>query len=228
MNYTEEMLKGIIEWDIETWKKCIKFFDQNISFTSDMKCLEIGGRRGGMSLWLALNGCRDILCTDYFDNTEIAFKNHKNFKIDFIKYNKLDVTNIDVKNKYDLIVFKSVLGGVGYNDNKTNQEKAIQEMYNALKPGGKLLFAENLTASKLHSFCRKRFIPWGNKWRYVTVKEISEMTSQFKNKKYRCYGFFSAFGRNEFQRKILGKLDNVLDKFIPDKSKYIIFAVLEK
>lgn len=226
--YTEEELKGIIEWDINTWKKCLEFFEENITLNEKFKCLEIGGRRGGMSLWLALNGCQDILCTDYNDNEEIARKNHLSYQVDYIKYQQLDVLELTQENMYDIIIFKSVLGGVGYNNNKENQIKAMENIYRALKPGGYLLFAENLVASKVHQFCRKNFIPWGTKWRYLTINEIEEMTKIFKRKKIKYYGYFGTFGRNEVQRKVLGKLDEKLNSFIADRNKYIVFGILEK
>jgi SAM-dependent methyltransferase len=117
---------------------------------------------------------------------------------------------------------------VGYNNNKTAQEIALNEMFKALKPGGYLIFAENLKGSAIHSFLRGRFISWGNMWRYMSVGELLEMTKKFDTVTYKTCGFFGAFGRKEYQRMILGVIDYILSPFISCRCKYIAFFVCRK
>ena len=78
------------------------------------------------------------------------------------------------------IVFKTIIGGIGSNDNYEIQQKVFKEIYKALKPGGKLLFAENLVASKFHQQLRKKFVNWGNSWRYVSIKEMETFLSRMQ------------------------------------------------
>lgn len=126
-------------------------------------------------------------------------------------------------------MFKSVLGGIGYNSNKSAQKKAINQIFHSLKKGGEFWFAENLVASPLHQFLRKNYVNWGNAWGYVTVNEMVEYLSAFSNVNYTTLGFLATFGRNESQRKFLGMLDNkVLNKVVPKHWHYIIIGVAKK
>lgn len=231
MKYSEENIKDIIEWDIQNWKKSLNFFDENINFKNINNSLEIGSRKGGMSLWLALHGCKNIICTDYVDNNEIARELH--FKYNEIcekniSYKVVDATKMNYVNEFDLIVFKSILGGIGCHNNKLAQEKTIKNIYKALKPGGKLIFIENAKASYLHQFCRKKFTNWGEYWRYLTKDELISMCSMFSKVNIKMYGFIGCFGKTEKQRMRFGKIDNLLCKILPDRFKYIIYGILTK
>ncbi len=120
------------------------------------------------------------------------------------------------------------MGGVS-SDNKDALKKAvIDEIYKSLKPNGKLLFAENLEASKLHKFLRKKFIKWGSRWNYLKYDEIESIFSSFDIVDYKTVGFLGAFGRTEKQRQFLGKIDSIFDKFIPEHNRYIVYGVAEK
>jgi SAM-dependent methyltransferase len=55
-----------------------------------------------------------------------------------IVYQNIDAANIPFKNCFDIIVFKSILGGIGRNDNIEIQQKVFDEIYESLKPGGEI------------------------------------------------------------------------------------------
>ena len=48
----------------------------------------------------------------------------------------MNAVELDAVEEYDVICFKSVLGGIGYGGNKAAQETAVRNLYRALKPGG--------------------------------------------------------------------------------------------
>ena len=147
----------------------------------------------------------------------------------FIRYEDIDATSIPYENHFDVIVFKSIIGGIGYDNNKAAQQKAFREMYKALKPGGKLLFAENLTASSLHRKLRSRCAGWGSAWRYVTVDELYEFLSDFSSKKIISTGFSAVFGRTETQRNFLTILDRgFFNHVTPGSWKYLGYGVAVK
>ena len=137
--------------------------------------------------------------------------------------------NIPYENEFDIVVFKSVLGGIGSGSNKPAQGSAIREMHKSLKSGGELLFAENLTASPFHKFLRAKFVKWGTSWRYVSIDEMNEFLQPFNNFTYSTTGFSGAFGRNERQRDLLAAADKIFfNRLFPSHWKYIITGVARK
>jgi SAM-dependent methyltransferase len=146
-----------------------------------------------------------------------------------IKYQDIDATTIPYENYFDIIVFKSIIGGIGRNDNFEIQKKVFKEIFKALKPGGKLLFAENLIASPFHQILRKRYVNWGNSWRYVSLNEMKEFMKDFSTCDIKTTGVLGTFGRNESQRNLLSTVDQlILNQVSPDSWKYISYGVAQK
>lgn len=218
---TKTMMKDIIEWDVVNWSKAIPFWEKEGIDYAGKKVLEIGSHNGGLSLYFALMGA-DVVCSDLTFPTEKAKEIHQKYGVfEKITYKAIDATDIKYDEYFDIICFKSVLGGIGYHNSKDRQQFAINQMHKALKPQGHLLFAENLTASAAHKFLRKKFIPWGNNWRYVTIDELKEMLRDFQSITYTSVGFLGAFGRNNRQRNALGYIDQAAELVIPKKNRYI-------
>ncbi len=144
-----------------------------------------------------------------------------------ISYAAVDAVKLEAREEYDVICFKSVLGGIGYGNNRAAQETAVRNLYRALKPGGYLVFAENLTATPVHQFLRKKFNRW-NTWRYITIEEALDFCSDFSEVRWRCFGFLGTFGRNERQRRLLGRVDKAFDWLLPSSAKYIVSVVARK
>lgn len=225
----KSLAKDIIKWDIKAWSKALAYWDENIDWNKIENALELGGQDGGLSLWLALKG-KTVVCSDLKDVKENADKLHSQYNLNsFIKYQDIDAANIPYENFFDIIIFKSIIGGIGRDNNYEIQKKVFKEIYKALKPGGKLLFAENLIASPFHQQFRKRFVNWGNSWRYVSIKEMHELMKDFSSIEIKTTGILGTFGRNENQRNILSTLDElILNKAFPDKWKYIAYGIAEK
>lgn len=227
----EEYLEDIIEWDIRHWSKSLNYWRHKTSVSlENSNGLEIGSRNGGLSLWLAAHGCK-VICSDVEGPTERARELHQKHGVsDRIEYNAINATQIPYEDDcFDIVVFKSVLGGIGANDNQPAQVKALKEMYRVLKPGGELFFAENLTASPMHRLLRKRFVSWGNAWRYVSIQEMKELLEDFSKTEYFSTGFFSNLGRNEKQRNLLAAIDDLLiNHLVPEQWKYILIGVAKK
>lgn len=191
--------------------------------------MELGGRRGGLSLWLAMQG-NNVVCSDLDNPREEASQIHRKYDCtDRITYQAIDATNIPYQDHFDIIVFKSILGGIS-RDGKTHLNQAvIDQIFKALKPGGKLLFAENLKASGLHQFFRKRLVRWGGSWNYLDLNMLPSLLAEFESIEYNTAGFLGAFGRSETQRKIFGQLDTILfDWSLSDQLKYIVFGYASK
>ncbi len=225
----ERLLSDIIHWDVKNWSQAVKFWDRQIDWTQVHTCLELGGREGGLALWMALKG-KSVVCSDLADVERTAKEYHRKYQLDSaIQYQDIDATQIPYENQFDIIAFKSVLGGIGRNDNKRAQQAAIDQIHKALKPGGKLLFAENLTASGFHKFIRRKFVRWGESWRYVTLSEMAEFLKAFSNVEIRTTGVLGAFGRTERQRHLFAGIDQaVLNRVTPARWKYIVYGIAQK
>lgn len=226
---TQKRIKDIIQWDVKSWYKALSYWESNIVWDKVQNGLELGGREGGLSLWLALKG-KTVVCSDLKEVKETAERLHLQYDItSLITYQDIDATDIPYENYFDIIVFKSIIGGIGRNDNLEIQQKVFDEIYKALKPGGKLLFAENLKASSFHQRVRKRFVNWGSSWRYVSINEMREFLKDFSSCEIKTTGIFGTFGRNERQRNLLSTMDRlILNKICPENWKYICYGIAEK
>ena len=224
-----QLISDIIQWDINSWSEALNYWDKNVNWSNIHNGLELGGREGGLSLWLALKGINTV-CSDLHNVKESAAPLHQKYNVStLITYEDIDATKIPYENHFDVIVFKSIIGGIGRNNNIEMQKKTFKEIYKALKPGGKLLFAENLTASPIHQQLRRRFVRWGGEWRYVTISEMKIFLKDFSRYEIKTTGFLSVFGRTENQRKLFSVVDKILLNHVsPDSWKYIIYGVAEK
>lgn len=225
----ESTIKDCFQWDVRSWKTALTLWGNGLDGLSTASCLDVGSRDGGLSLYLALRGFH-VKCTDLETPGGSAIELHKKYHVEhLVTYESLDALNIPYSSTFDVIIFKSILGGIGRNGHREKQIQALSEMMKALKPGGILLFAENLAASKLHRFMRKKFMKWGNYWNYPTEKSLQEMLAAQGKTEFRTTGFAAAFGRTEFQRNVFSVLDKVFfNHVVPSSWKYISFGYIVK
>lgn len=224
------LVKDCVEWDIVNWSKSLRFWDENVDLENkNYKCLELGGRRGGLSLWLALKG-NDVICSDLENPQVEAEVLHNKYNCgNRISYEAIDATDIPYNSHFDIIVFKSILGGISRDGKVQLAQAVIDQIFKALRPGGKLLFAENLKASMLHSFLRQRLVRWGDSWNYMDIEHLPGLFCAFQTLKYDTAGFLGAIGRSETQRYIFGRLDSMLfDWSLNHRLKYIVFGFASK
>jgi len=223
-------LAEFIEWDIRNWSGALDFWlahtTQNIPLCF---ALELGSRNGGLSLWMALQGAT-VVSSDVQLPTQTASRLHQHHQVShLIRYEAIDATRIPYTSKFDVVLFKSMLGAVGRGGGKQLQVQAVKEMHKSLKYGGELFFAENLMGSPLHQFFRRKFVEWGTTWRYVSVAEMKEFLAPFSDVRYRTVGFAGAFGRSERQRGFLSFLDRTIFNYlVPETWRYIIVGIARK
>jgi SAM-dependent methyltransferase len=226
---TRELIRDIIQWDVASWSRALGYWEQAVDWNQVHNCLELGGREGGLSLWLALKG-KNVICSDLENVRSTATSLHKKYGVTAqISYQDIDATQIPYENHFDLIVFKSIIGGVGRKESRELQQKVFHEIHKALKPGGKLLFIENLVASPLHQRIRKLFIEWEHYWNYVSLDDLNRYLTPFTSSQIKTSGVLATFGRNEKQRSFLAGADKAFFNHIcPNRWKYIAYGLAEK
>jgi SAM-dependent methyltransferase len=218
-----------VEWDVRNWSVALDFWlAHSTKSLAECRVLEIGADYGGLSLWLASRGAK-VVCSDLFGVRPEAVARHRaSDSAQRIEHQKIDAAKIPYTEEFDIVVFKSVLGGI-VSDTNEPQLKVVREIHKALKKGGELFFAENLVASPLHMFFRRKLVKWGTTWRYLTIEEMNEFLAPFSEVRQRTIGFAATFGRNETQRNLLALADkHIFEKIVPERWKYIIAGVARK
>jgi SAM-dependent methyltransferase len=224
------VLADIVEWDVANWACALPYWLQHSALRlGACQALEIGSRHGGLSLWLALCGA-DVVCSDLDGPTDLARQKHARYGVSSrVTYRDINALDIPYENTFDLVAVKSVLGGIGRDGHAERQHAAIEQMYRALKPGGELWFAENLTGSPLHRALRGRFVRWGTSWRYPSAGELTAFLQPFESIRCSTHGVLGALGRTERQRALLGRLDGLfVNALVPGSWRYIAFGVARK
>lgn len=227
--YTQELLNSFLFWDVKTWSPALNYWDEVLKNKKVENALELGAHKGGLSLWLALKGI-SVVCSDLDGPSPSAKELHRNHHVEKqIHYQAIDALSIPYENHFDMVIFKSMIGGIARKGKEELKKKLFEEVYKALKPGGILLFAENLKASSVHSAMRKVFVKWGDSWSYQTREDIRSCLQPFANYELHSTGFSSAFGRSEGQRAFLSAMDSYLFlPIIPRSCHYVAYGSAEK
>jgi SAM-dependent methyltransferase len=224
-----ELMLDILGWDVNNWAPTLDYWQKILNKKTGGRALEIGTGRGGLSLFVAINGL-DVLCSDLDNPKNRASALHNKYQHkNNITYEAINALDIPYENCFDIVIFKSVIGGITRSGQDARQKVVIEQIYKSLKPGGYLLFAENLISSPFHRFFRKYFVQWGKEWNYGTAYKLKESMNMFSDVIYWTTGFAGAFGRTEFQRSILSRVDNILiNKVVPKSWNYIMYGSAKK
>lgn len=221
-------MSDIVGWDVRTWSKAVEFWNTKLEPTdAPLHCLEVGAGPGGPSLWLALQG-HTVVCTNFQNAEGQARPLHDRYGVTGIAYQDVDATNIPFENQFDLVIFKSVLGGVGREFEA--QQRAMAGMLRALKPGGRLFYAENLRSTWLHRAARAiAYRVRRSSWRFMSVKEMHSLLENFETHELYTTGSLALFGVTEGQRRALAAVDDAfVNRMTPSRWRYVSYGMATK
>lgn len=218
----------VMGWDSVNWAKGLDLWRSHLPAGAELKVLELGCGPGGLSMWFAAQGHR-VLCTDTGVPEPSVIAMHAEHGLsDRFEYGGADATSLPYVEEFDVIVTKSVLGGVGQGGQELIAE-AVAQIHKALKPGGVFLFAENLEGTGMHAYLRRRFRRWGSKWHYFRLAEMPSLLTAFSRTELRTAGFLGLLGPRESLRRALGRVDTVVfDHVVPARYRYIVFGAAHK
>lgn len=223
-----------VEWDVPTWSRAIALWDEYLNAhvvgQQQPKGLELGAHYGGLTLYMAGKHGVHMVCSDLKSPRKWAHERHESFGVgELVEYSAVDALNIDFPAEtFDYVIFKSLLGEIGPTHAPENKPRMIAEVHRVLKPGGAVLFAENMIASPLHQFLRKKVRKWGGSWGYTRVDQMLELLSEFEPVVYRTTGFLTAFAPGPRLKRGVGVVDSLLDRILPENSRYVIYGYAVK
>ncbi len=216
----------IFQWDVRNWSRALPLWSSHLIHPPGSMALAIGERDGGLSLMLAEAGYRTS-CTDVHPPSVRAHELHRTHGVDeLVEYEVQDTTALTYDaDRFDVVIFKSVIGALGTKD---RQRQALLEMLRVLKPGGVLLFAENLSATMFHRWLRTRFVAWNSYWRYLSFPEDLDLFKGYERLEIKTCGFTANLGRTEHQRDLLASVDAFLAPIVPSTWRYIAYGAAFK
>ena len=220
-----------IRWDIPTWKRAFTHWETTIAemVPPPVEALELGATEGGASLFLAGRFGMHSVCSDIGGVSPAADPLHTRFGVrHLMTYADIDATNIAFPDQsFDVVVFKSILGSIGGALGPDAIGVAVNEMHRVLRPGGVLLFAENLAATRAHRFVRRRVRNWGTFWHYMKLTELDQhLSDNFGTVSLKTTGFGCVAVPEKFPklRTAMSHVDSALDRVLPKDFRYLAFG----
>lgn len=231
---TRPPVSDIIGWDVRTWGRAVDAWERALEAlpSGPLDVLEVGAGPGGPSLWLALKGHR-VVTSNLGESERLARPLHERYGVaDRIEYRDLDLTaGLGYRESFDVIVFKSVLGGLGSAD-PALPGIALDEVLVALRPGGLVLWAENLRGNWLHRGARSLAyrVRRARAWQYLTLRRLRELLgTRFADVELHVGGVLAVLGTSEAARDRLARADQaVFDRIVPASWHYMAYGTARK
>jgi len=218
--------KNFISWDSSNWERCLHYIDiyKNRSFEKK-NVLEIGGANGSLSFWAA-NQNANVVCSDILPIDRYAFNKFGKLKNGSIRYEIIDALKIPYKDYFDFVIFKSVLGGIGRNNNLEAIFSVMTQIRKSLKHDGQCLFIENMKGTPIHHLIRNKYGAGKNGWYYPTINDFINLSKEFSSIQYKTFGLLGSTGKHHLP--IRTRIDRKIDQLVPNHWNYIFAGIFSK
>ena len=236
--FPHDFIRAIFDWKVLSWHRV--FEEILLTLEGDLKgktVLEVGANKGGLSLFFSLLGCK-VICSDV---TAVYLTNAKQLHSSFGRhgsYLAADLCSLPVQSEsLDVVVMKSVLGGIYANAGRSMAVAGLREIHRVLRKGGYCILLEQLVADPVSRWVRGQMSP-GYGWHCFKCEEFfktaaSLLPSEFQTVSIRCHTLFSYVlehvlsSSNPLVRLSLG-VDRLVERFVHDDWKHLIGVVAVK
>jgi len=224
------ILADIVQWDVGNWGRAVRMWDRELRGDwAGKRALDMGAGGGGLTLYLCRRGCRVAYCDSKPPRDEARDLFRRYDIVDDIEYCQADVTRLPYGDEqFDLVAFKSLLAVASRYGGWESQVAILTEAHRVLKKSGTLLFAENAYGSRLHAFGRRHFVSWGRELHYPTLDEYRRLLQPFNSVELESFGVLAAFGRREWQRRMLSRVDHLINPIFRENSRYLVYGYARK
>lgn len=219
-------------WSGNAWRNAFKKSARirEVLERKKLKILEIGAGRYSQVAYEFDNTCSDITIGYYLQDDKSHLIEHLDYMSrvhDLKSTYTISLSDLfQINDQYDVIIMKSVLGGVFRNNFSVANSFCEKIVDDNLNVGGILISIDN--AKSAFEPVLKNFGARKNKWHYIVKEDLNCADEQT------CFGFFSSFAlstRLGIVGALLEDILYVIDRFIFlfQKSKHtVICSVFRK
>jgi hypothetical protein len=237
VNNLRNLIEDCCGWNRKTWADAVEFAVSQLPARLDgKKVIEIGaGKNSSISPIFASKGA-DVLCSYYGQHQQDVENGQLRVVITKYGLDKILVEARDIYNlpeTYDIIVLKSVLGGICRNGNYAKLRTVVNKLLKEnVERGGYILSLDN---GHVGLFTRFRNL-WGagkNRWTYFSRDKLLD---SFSDHDIQVKGFgFVNFGaakfwlrKGEFVNHIVYFIDKITLLLIDPKDRAVLSTVIRK
>ena len=238
VNNVRALVEDCCGWNRKTWADAIEFAVSQFPERLDAKkVLEIGaGTYSSVSPIFSSKGAERV-CSYYGQRQEDVQNGQLQTVVQKYSLKKIPIIEQNIYNiegKYDIIILKSVLGGIcRYNDYAKISVIVDKLFVKNIREGGALLTLDN---GHVNLFERARRL-WGagkNEWTYFTQDKLISSLSGYQVI-IKGFGFlnvgaakFLLQGNYEFINDIIYNIDKVLIRLVTSHDRAVLSTIIRK
>jgi hypothetical protein len=223
-------------WNKKTWADAVEFAISALpDDLREKKIIEIGASdKSTVAPIFATRGAH-VLCSYYskppgfIENSQLKYVRSK-YHIEEIPTIETSVT--ELSGRYDVIIMKSVLGGVFRNDNYKDLGTLIRRLLrDNVSVGGAILTIDNGYIAPFHKLRRHRGTG-GNSWSYLAQHKLTESLADL-DVTIKGFGYLNVasaslqFGRNcEFLNSLVYYLDKAMISLIGPSERAVLSTII--